>query len=172
VHERADCVRAVGDGAHERGLRAGTENVAAIVGLGAAAALARQRVGELGERWTALWSFVVGRLRSELPDARINTPEQPDARIANTLSVTLPGVDAEAVLLALDLDGVAIATGSACSSGAVEPSHVLQAMGLSRRLAEQSVRISMHADTTEEELLACLRALGSAVKRLRALRAR
>ncbi|MHC4957157.1 MAG: cysteine desulfurase family protein [Planctomycetota bacterium] len=159
-------------GAHERGLRAGTENVAAIVGLGAAAQLAGERVDELHGRWSALWTLLAERLRDELPDARFNTPTESDARVANTLNVTLPGVEAEAVLLALDLDGIAIATGSACSSGAVEPSHVLQAMGLSRTLAEQSVRISMHADTTEDDLHACVRSLSGAVKKLRALKVR
>jgi cysteine desulfurase len=159
-------------GEHERGLRAGTENVAAIVGLGEAALLANERLDTLRAHWNELWSFFAERLEEALPEVRLNTPREEHARIPNTFNVTLPGIEAEAVLLALDLDGIAIATGSACSSGAVEPSHVLQAIGLTRTLAEQSVRISMHAETTRDELLVCVGALSSAVKKLRGLKVR
>lgn len=153
-------------GEHERGMRAGTENVAAIVGLGVAAELALTEVTERRAVWSRLRAHFIERLRKELPRARINSP---DDGVPNTISITIPGVEGEAVLLALDLDGVAVATGSACSSGAAEPSHVLQAIGLTRAEAEQSIRVSMHAHTTQAEIDTCLGALVPAVKKLRAL---
>ena len=153
-------------GEHERGMRAGTENVAAIVGLGAAAEIAMTELETRRASWRELRAWFVGALQEALPRALVNTPEE---SVPNTISVTIPGVEGEAVLLALDLDGVAIATGSACSSGAAEPSHVLQAIGLSRRQAEQSVRISMHAHSTREDVEACLGFLVPAVKKLRSL---
>lgn len=154
-------------GEHERGMRAGTENVAAIVGLGAAAELAQRELTERQATWTALSAHLMNRVRSEIADARINSPEQ--QRIQNTVSVTLPGVEGEAVLLGLDLEGVAVATGSACSSGAAEPSHVLRALGLSREQAESSIRISMHANNSRAEVDRCVDTLARVVKKLRAL---
>jgi cysteine desulfurase len=96
----------------------------------------------------------------------IHTPE---AAVPNTVCVTFPDVEGEAVLLALDLEGIAVATGSACSSGAAEPSHVLQAMGLTREQAERSIRISFHAQSCAEDVAACVDSLARVVKRLRAL---
>jgi len=154
-------------GEHERGLRAGTENVAAIVGLGAAAELASQEMERRAETWSALSAHLMGRIQSEISDARINSPERD--RIQNTVSVTLQGVEGEAVLLGLDLEGIAVATGSACSSGAAEPSHVLRALGLSREQAESSIRISMHAQTTREEVDRAVDSLARVVKKLRTL---
>jgi len=158
-------------GAHERGWRPGTENVAAIVGLGAAAQLADREYRARRERWIGLGARFLDGLRSGLPAARLNAPEDPQRRIPNTFSFTIERCEGEAVLLALDLDGISIATGSACSSGAMEPSHVLLAIGLSRREAEQSVRISFHANTTEADVDRCVDALERAVKKLRRLNA-
>jgi len=153
-------------GEHERGLRAGTENVAAIVGLGAAA----ERAAAEGDARRALWSHLhelcVARLRAAFPDATIHAPE---AAVPNTICVTFPDVEGEAVLLGLDLEGIAVATGSACSSGATEPSHVLQAMGLKREEAERSIRISFHAQSCAADVAACGNTLARVVKRLRAL---
>jgi len=154
-------------GEHERGLRPGTENVASIVGLGAAAELARGELNERHLRWTELTRHLIRRIRSEIPDSLINSPD--NERIRNTVSVTLTGVEGEAVLLGLDLEGIAVATGSACSSGAAEPSHVLRALGLSREQAESSIRISLHTHNTRAELDACVNALVRVVKKLRSL---
>jgi cysteine desulfurase len=154
-------------GEHERGLRAGTENVAGIVGLGVAAELAAIELGERRAKWSALSAHLFKRIRDEIPGARINSPEQ--QRIQNTLSVTLRGAEGEAVLLGLDLEGIAVATGSACSSGAAEPSHVIRALGLSREDAESSIRISMHARTSRAEIDRCVDTLVGVVKKLRAL---
>jgi cysteine desulfurase len=154
-------------GEHERGLRPGTENVAAIVGLGVAARLAIEETDSRIARWRALSETLFGRLAAEFPDVRINSPRE--ERVQNTVSITFPDVEGEAVLLGLDLEGVAVATGSACSSGATEPSHVLRAMGLSHEQAERSIRISMHAATTQTEIEFCLTTLARVVKNLRSL---
>jgi len=153
-------------GEHERGLRPGTENVAAIVGLGAAAELAAAELDARRARWTRLRTLFLGPFAARFPDVRVNST---DAGVPNTISLTFPDVEGEAVLLGLDLEGVAVATGSACSSGAAEPSHVLQAMGLSRADAERSIRVSFHAGTTESDVALCLNALERVVKGLRAL---
>ncbi len=153
-------------GEHERGLRAGTENVAAIVGLGAAAEHAVADGAARRELWARLHERCVTRLRAVFPNTKIHLPE---ALVPNTICVTFPDVEGEAVLLALDLEGIAVATGSACSSGAAEPSHVLQAMGLAREEAERSIRISFHAQSSAEDVAACVDSLARVVKRLRAL---
>lgn len=153
-------------GEHERGLRAGTENVAAIVGLGAAAEHAGNECAARAELWSRLHALCTAQLRAALPDVTIHTPE---TALPNTLCLTFPDVEGEAVLLALDLEGIAVATGSACSSGAAEPSHVLQAMGLAREEAERSIRISFHAQSCEADVATCVNTLSRAVKRLRSL---
>ena len=153
-------------GEHERGLRSGTENVAAIVGLGAAAQHAAAEQAERAQRWSTLKRQLIDRLASALPDARLRSA---DPCLANTVCVTVPGAEGEAVLLGLDLLGIAVATGSACSSGAAEPSHVLLAMGLSREEAEQTIRISFHAGTCEKEVDRLATSLADVVSRLRDL---
>jgi cysteine desulfurase len=85
------------------------------------------------------------------------------------VSITLPDVEGEAVLLGLDLEGVAVATGSACSSGAVEPSHVMRALGMTQAEAERSIRISLHALSTREDVDTCMDAMVRVVKKLRTL---
>ena len=154
-------------GEHERGLRPGTENVAAIVGLGAAARIAREELPARMDRWRELSGHLLARIEAEFPDVRINSPRE--GRVLNTVSITFPDVEGEAVLLGLDLEGIAVATGSACSSGAAEPSHVLRAMGLSREQAERSIRISMHANSTRAEVDRCVDVLARVVKNLRSL---
>ncbi len=153
-------------GEHERGLRPGTENVAAIVGFGAAARFALAGLGARRTRWENLSVVFLEALRAGLPDTAVHLAP---VRIANTFSLTFPDVEGEAVLLGLDLEGFAVATGSACSSGAAEPSHVLRAMGLGRDGAERSVRVSMHADTSASDVTRCVAALVRVVKGLRAL---
>jgi cysteine desulfurase len=154
-------------GEHERGLRAGTENVAAIVGLGAAAGLAAAERESRVALWRRLRRVFLDSVLASVPDVRVNSP---DDAVANTISLTIRDVEGEAALLGLDLEGFAVATGAACSSGAAEPSHVLRAIGLTAQEAEQSIRVSMHADSTEDEVRACGNALARVVKGLRALR--
>jgi len=154
-------------GEHERGLRPGTENVASIVGLGVAAHLAREEIPARMARWRELSEHLLGRIEQEFPDVRVLSPRT--NRVLNTVSLVFPDVEGEAVLLGLDLEGIAVATGSACSSGAAEPSHVLRAMGLSREEAERSIRVSMHTRTTRPELDRFVETLARVVKNLRAL---
>ena len=154
-------------GEHERGLRPGTENVAAIVGLGAAAELALQEAVSRATLWRELTSHFTGRIEGELAGVRINSPRE--ERVANTVSITFSDVEGEAVLLGLDLAGIAVATGSACSSGAAEPSHVLRALGHSRAEAENSIRVSLHPSNTRDEIDACVHSLVRVVNKLRTL---
>jgi cysteine desulfurase len=153
-------------GEHERGLRPGTENVAAIVGFGAAAELARAELADRAALWRRLTGLLLERLRREVPDAVVQSHEP---RVANTLNLRFPGAEGEAVLLGLDLAGIAVSTGSACSSGAPEASHVLLAMGLTQAEAEESIRVSLHAGSTENDVNAVVNALSRVVKDLRAL---
>ena len=116
--------------------------------------------------WGRLRDAFLAQLEELLPDVRVNSTRD---GLPNTISLTFPDVEGEAVLLGLDLEGVAVATGSACSSGAAEPSHVLQATGLTREDAERSIRVSMHAHTTAEDVSICGTTLARVVKNLRAL---
>jgi cysteine desulfurase len=152
-------------GGHERGVRPGTENVAAVAGFGAAAELAARELAGRRALWARLRGSFLARLHAEIPDARVNSP---DDGLPNTISATFPGVPADALLAGLDLAGIAVSAGSACASGAPEPSHVLLAMGLSRELAAQSLRVSFHASSREEDVATCLNELARCVKRLRA----
>jgi cysteine desulfurase len=152
-------------GAHERQRRAGTENVAGIVGLGQAAECAMR--GGTQERMRGL------RDRLELGLLQhadgVNGGGAP--RVANTSNVWFDGVDGEALVIALDLKGLAVSSGAACSSGANEPSHVLRAMGLSPDRARSSLRFSLHRQTTEEEIDRAIELVSSQVARLRELSA-
>jgi len=154
-------------GEHERGLRPGTENVAAIAGLGAAAELAASELDDRRELWTSLRERFLEGLRREIPSGRVISPAD---GIPNTLSILFPGIPGDALLAALDLAGIAVSTGSACSSGAPEPSHVLVAMGLSRAEAAQVIRVSLHATTSPQEVELCLNELARHVKRLGGVR--
>lgn len=135
-------------GAQERRRRAGTESVPLAAGFAAAARLAAAP-GE-GERVGALRDRLERRLLDALPGARVNGATAP--RLPNTINLLIPKCDAEAIVIALDLRGVAVSTGSACSSGRVEPSRVLIEMGLSEEDARSSIRLSLGRFTTEDEI--------------------
>ena len=137
-------------GSHESERRAGTENVAGIVGMVRAAELAMARLGEESAR--------VGKLREQLWDAvRAAFPNAerhgvPDQCLTNTLNVSFPGFDGEALLINLDLAGIAASSGSACMVGSIQPSHVLIAMGVPAEIAQATVRFSLGNDTTEASM--------------------
>jgi len=135
-------------GAQERNRRAGTENVAGIVGFGVAASLAREGLAAETERVGALRDRLEARLL-EVLGARRNGSL---GRLANTANVSFDGVDAEALVIALDLEGVAASTGAACAAGGVEPSHVLKAMGFPPERVQSSLRLSLGRTTTEAEV--------------------
>jgi cysteine desulfurase len=150
-------------GGQERNRRAGTENVAGIVGFGCAARLARERMGEDVPRIAALRDRLEAALLA-LPGARRNGD---GPRVANTTNVSFDGTYAEGLLMALDLDGVAVSTGAACAAGAVEPSHVLRAMGLPPARVESSLRFSLGRGNTEAEVDEAVAKLAKAVEKQR-----
>jgi cysteine desulfurase len=137
-------------GSQEREKRAGTENVAAIVGFGQAAEIAVGRRRQDAERLRLLRGLFVDRLRARVAGLRLNGP--PDGGLPNIVNVSVEGVEGATLLMRLDLRGVAASSGSACSSGSIEPSHVLRAIGLPDGLASSGIRFSLGRGTTEEEL--------------------
>jgi cysteine desulfurase len=151
-------------GSQERNRRAGTENVAGIVGLGRAAALAGERLETDGPRLAALRDRLESRLLA-IPGA---LPNGRGPRVPNTLNVSFDRTEAESLLLALDLDGLAVSTGAACAAGAMEPSHVLKAMGLPLERVQGSVRFSLGHATTEAEVDRAADLVAAAVDRQRA----
>jgi cysteine desulfurase len=155
--------RIVHGGSHENTRRPGTENVAAIVGMAVAAEIAdnkrpgdQPRIAALRDR---LWEGIKARVSNAV---RNGDPEQ---TLANTLNVSFPGLDGEALLIGLDLEGVCASSGSACMVGSVQPSHVLIAMGVEPKLASSTVRFSLGTHTSEYEIEHCLRALERVVGR-------
>jgi cysteine desulfurase len=154
-------------GHHQRGFRPGTENVPGLVGLGKAAELAQKSLSEDALRVSALRDELERELLSRIPQARANASGAP--RTPNTTNITFPGIEGEALIIALDLKGLACSTGAACSSGAVEPSHVLTAIGLSPEQARASIRFSLGRHTTQSEIAASLEMVPAAVAQLREL---
>jgi cysteine desulfurase len=152
-------------GGQERGLRSGTLNVAGIVGFGVAAEIAAKEVHEKSERLLALRTRLWEGVRGGVPGAVING--DPDRRVAGNLNVCFEGAQGETLLLLLDQAGIACSSGSACASGALDPSHVLLAMGLSPRRAAASIRFSLGRSTDAAEVDAALAALPQAVERAR-----
>jgi cysteine desulfurase len=154
-------------GHHQRGFRPGTENVAAIVGLGKAAQIAKATLAEDAKRVAALRDMLEHALVQRVPDARINGAGAP--RTPNTANITFPGIEGEALVIALDLKGLACSTGAACSSGAVEPSHVLTAIGLPADEARASLRFSLGRHTAAADIDFALQVVPAAVAQLREL---
>jgi len=154
-------------GHHQRGFRPGTENVAGIVGLGKAAEIARESLAADARRVSTLRNKLEQGLLARVPHARVNGGAA--SRTPNTTNLVFPGIEGEALLIALDLNGLACSTGAACSSGAVEPSHVLMAIGLPPDEARASLRFSLGRHTTEQEIDFTLQVVPSAVEQLREL---
>ena len=152
---------------HEHGRRGGTENLAGIVGFGVAAELAARDLESERARLLALRARLEGALRSALPDLVIHAAAAP--RLANTVNLSVPGARSDHLLMSLDARGVEVSAGAACASGAVEPSPVLEAMGVPRELAVCAIRLSMGRTTTVEEVDAVAAAFADAVRTARAL---
>jgi cysteine desulfurase len=148
-------------GGQERNRRAGTENVAGIVGFGRAAALAREGLEEEARRTAALRDRLEERLLA-LPGARRNGS---GPRLPNTSSVSFEGAEAEGLLMALDLEGIAVSTGAACAAGGVEPSHVLRAMGLPPERVQSSLRLSLGRSTTAADVARAASVIAAVVAR-------
>jgi cysteine desulfurase len=143
-------------GGQERGARAGTENVAGIAGFGVAAEVAGRAMAEEAPRMASLRDRLEAGLEATAPDAIIFGTEV--ARLPNTTLFSVPGMKAETAVIAFDLEGVAVSSGAACSSGKVAPSHVLAAMEVSPEFARGAIRVSLGYSTTEDEIRAFLKA--------------
>ena len=150
-------------GSHENTRRPGTENVAAIVGMVAAAELSESRRSDDEPRLRVLRDQLWQGIRTRFPTAVRNG--HPEQTLANTLNVSFPGLDGEALLIGLDLEGVCASSGSACMVGSVQPSHVLVAMGVEPRVASSTVRFSLGTHSSESHIEHCLRALETVVER-------
>jgi len=157
-------------GRQERNRRAGTENVPALAGFGLAAEIARTKMAEMAPKLAALRDRLEAGILASVPDTAVNGAV--DQRVPNTTNISFEGIEAESLLIALDLEGVAVSTGSACSSGTLEPSHVIQAMGLPHHRGTSSIRFSLGLGTTEAEVDFVIAALPALVDKLRALTAR
>ena len=154
-------------GKHERNRRAGTENVPAIVGFGVAARLAAGKLAPEGARLAALRDRLERGILASVPGTVVNGAPSP--RVPNTTNISFDRVEAESLLIALDLEGIAVSTGSACSSGTLEPSHVLRAMGLPAHRTQNSLRFSLGLFSTEEEVDRVVSVLPALVEKLRGL---
>jgi len=154
-------------GKHERNRRAGTENVPAVAGLGVAARLAAGKLSAEASRVSALRDRLEAGILASVSGTVVNGAS--DARVPNTTNISFDRVEAESLLIALDLAGVAVSTGSACSSGTLEPSHVLRAMGLPAHRTQNSLRFSLGMFSTEGEVDYTIAVLPRLVEKLRGL---
>ena len=152
-------------GHHERDRRPGTENVPGIAGFGAAAELAAQNLAAAGESMARLRDRLETAVLDRIPETGVNGARE--NRTPNTTNIYFDGIDGEALVIALDLRGFAVSTGSACSSGAVTPSHVLTALGLPGERARASIRFSLGSSNTPEQVDALVEALEASVTHLR-----
>ena len=160
-------VPAMTGGKHERNRRAGTENVPGVAGFGAAAIASRKKLVSDAARLSALRDRLEQGVLSRIGGTVVNGATTP--RVPNTTNISFDGVEAEALLIALDLEGFAVSTGSACSSGTLEPSHVLRAMGLPAHRAQNSIRFSLGQGNDDQQVDALLAKLPAVVEKLRAL---
>jgi cysteine desulfurase len=154
-------------GRQERSRRAGTENVPGLVGLGVAAARAAQSMDAEAPRLAALRNRLETGILEAVPGTAVNGAR--DRRVPNTTNISFDRVEAESLLIALDLEGIAVSTGSACSSGTLEPSHVLRAMGLGPPRTQSSLRFSLGASTSEADIDRVIGVLPRLVAKLRTL---
>jgi cysteine desulfurase len=154
-------------GKHERNRRAGTENTAAIAGMGVAARLAGVKIGPEATRIAALRDRLESGILASVSGTAVNGGGSP--RVPNTTNISFDRIEAESLLIALDLEGIAVSTGSACSSGTLEPSHVLRAMGFPAHRTQNSLRFSLGMFSTEAEVDRVVETLPRLVEKLRSL---
>jgi len=152
-------------GGHERGRRSGTENVAGIVGLGEAARLAKIEIKSEAKRIKPLRDKLEEGILKSIPEVKVNG--DPDNRMFNTLNVCIKHIEGEGILINLDFEGICASSGSACTSGSLEPSHVLLAMGIPHEIAHGSLRMSLGKYTSDKEIDKVLAVLPPIVEKLR-----
>jgi len=167
VRSRAAVEAIIHGGSQQFGIRPGTENVAGAVALGRAAELAAAEQANKATRLGALRDELAARIRAAVPDVVWNAERGP--RAPHVLSLAVPGADAEAMLMHLDLQGVAASAGSACTTGSPEPSHVLTAMGVPRALALGTIRFSLGRETTEADIARAAEVFPAVVTKVRKL---
>ncbi|MBQ6173053.1 MAG: cysteine desulfurase NifS [Clostridia bacterium] len=154
-------------GAQERGQRAGTENLAGIVGMGKAIEIATTDLAAKSAKTAALRDRLIDGILERIPDVRVNGPRE--RRLPNNCNVSVRYIEGESMLLRLDLAGIAASSGSACTSGSLDPSHVLLAIGLPHEVAHGSLRMTLGSDSTQEEVDKVLEVLPGIVSDLRAM---
>ena len=152
-------------GAQERNRRAGTENVPGIVGMGKAIELACDDLEEKGRKMMLLRDKLIREIPQRIPEVKLNG--HPTKRLPNNVNFSIKYIEGESILLMLDLNGIAASSGSACTSGSLDPSHVLLAMGLTHEIAHGSVRMTLCDETTEEDIDYVLEVLPKVAERLR-----
>lgn len=154
-------------GHHEKNRRAGTENVSGIVGLAYALEIAVQTMGKESVRLSRLRDMLYNGISEKID--RVHLMGHPASRVSNTLNVCFEWIEGESIILNLDLKGIGVSSGSACTSGSLEPSHVLKAMGVDAALAQSSVRFSLGMMNTEEDINYIIEVLPAIVKKLRSM---
>lgn len=156
-------------GHHEKGRRAGTENVAGIVGLGRAIEIAEEMREKEHARLASLADFFITELQDKVADVFLNGPRDNNERVPSTVNCSFQAVEGESIILSLDMKGIGVASGSACTSGSLEASHVLTAMKVPAELAQGSIRFSFGRFTTKEDLEYTISLLPEIIERLRAM---
>lgn len=159
--------RLIRGGAQERTQRAGTENLASIVGLGKAIELATADIDAHNAKLIEMRDHMISEILTRIPETRLNGDAK--RRLPGNVNVSVRYIEGESLLLSLDLKGIAASSGSACTSGALDPSHVLLAIGLPHEVAHGSLRLTMNEENTMEEVDTVVEALVEIVKRLRAM---
>ena len=154
-------------GEQEKGRRAGTENVAGIVGLGEALELAVTNMSETSARMTRMRDRLIEGIEATIPEVKLNGHRT--KRLPNNVNFSIKYIEGESILLMLDMAGIAASSGSACTSGSLDPSHVLLALGLTHEVAHGSVRMTLGDDTTDEDINYVLETLPKVAHRLRAM---
>ena len=157
----------INGGAQERGQRAGTENLASIVGIGKAIKIATGNIEKHNQQLSAIRDHMIQRILTEIPYTRLNG--HPEKRLPGNVNVCFRFIEGEALLLSLDIKGIAASSGSACTSGSLDPSHVLLAIGLPHEIAHGSLRLTISEETTMEEADYVVDSLVEIVARLRAM---
>ncbi len=157
-------------GQQERGRRAGTENVPGIVGMAAAARRAHEHMEERAQKERMLRDYLIGRIEAEIPDVALNGHRT--KRLPNNVNFSFADMEGETMLIMLDMAQICASAGSACTSGAVDPSHVLLAMGLSKERARGSLRLTLSEENTREELDTVVEELARIVARVRGMMVR
>ena len=154
-------------GAQERKRRAGTENVPGIVGYGVAAEMAAASMEERTNKECEMRDYLIGRILNEVPYCRLNG--DPVKRLPNNTNISFQFIEGESLLIMLDMEGIAASSGSACTSGSLDPSHVLLAIGLPHEIAHGSLRLTLSAETTKEDIDFTVEAIKKIVERLRSM---